>query len=75
MHLRVSKSPHLSLPAPGSLHCRLWICHFFLLNKKKDFFLKYKTQNSIFFSWLCVVVFPGAGIHIAAGWLCQMLSI
>lgn len=55
MHLRVSKSPHLSLPAPASLRCCLWICHFFLLDKKRTpfFFLFYiyiKPRILYFFS-------------------------
>lgn len=49
MHLRVSKSPHLSLPAPASLRCCLWICHFFLLDKK-GLFLKIKPGILYFFS-------------------------
>lgn len=57
MHLRVSKSPHLSLPAPASLRCCLWICHFFILDKK-GLDLN-KTQNTIFFSGCVYQYFLG----------------
>lgn len=49
MHLRASRSPHLSLPAPASLRCCLWICHFLVLNKK-GLLLKLKPRILSLFS-------------------------